>query len=65
MTTSIAFLKNTYKRITGFESIRKPLILQCSLFYDIYLVAKDPLKLKNSINIFLKVSMILYIIFNH
>ena len=47
-------MKGQYLISTGFKSIRKHVVLHCSLFNDINLVAKDPLKLYNPINILLK-----------
>ena len=43
--------------------MRKVLVSHCTLFNDTHLVAKDPLKLYNPINSFLKNPNILCIIF--
>ena len=42
-------MNGQYLTSTGFKSIRQNLFFHCSLFNQIYLVAKDLLKLKNPI----------------
>ena len=42
-------MNGQYLTSIGFKSIRQNLFLRCSLFNQIYLVAKDLLKLKNLI----------------
>ena len=51
--------------MNGFESIRVGVIIHCSLFNDIHLVAKDSPEFNNTINTCLISPTLFYIILYH